>query len=513
MDGEGGSSSWNGSYDYASMEDPFLTYPIMPILTIIYTLAFLLGLAGNVLVLFVIIRNKSMQTVTNFFLANLAVADLLVVIFCIIPKLLYYILPSWPLGVAVCKLHHYMISATSTASIFILTVISVERFIAILFPLRTRQILTAPHLIVVISFVWISSAAVNIPQLLVNTTQLFNSVIYCAANNNLSVHFFYVYTIISFSVFYTLPLVVMAILYGIISCKLYISTANLHASTETESKETDGKKFWQKIPTKVRYFVNSRGTKCEKSDEQLERSDKSADKKDAGCPDEIQILMETSSPTKDNVPHQSNEHKVGPFLLDEPSQDNLSQHQGNAENGAECIPMTTTANKPVNNKAPKENVDNNMNKVNRTNQDSLPLSHQQKTLQSRSSQKEPKRRKKKNKKEEVLAARKKVIRLLMTIVISFALCLFPVQLVALWTVFGEYPMDMLSAQLAMPLSFWMYFFNSALNPLLYAFLSDNFRRKMRDTLLPKSAARRQAWVRTQTYTRSMMSDNTVTETC
>ena len=48
-------------------EDPFLIWPVKHCMILFFTLAFILGLAGNLLVLFVIIRNKSMQTVTNFF--------------------------------------------------------------------------------------------------------------------------------------------------------------------------------------------------------------------------------------------------------------------------------------------------------------------------------------------------------------------------------------------------------------------------------------------------------------
>jgi len=42
-----------------------------------FTVVFLLSLAGNLLVLVVVLSNKAMRTTTNYFLVNLSVADLL----------------------------------------------------------------------------------------------------------------------------------------------------------------------------------------------------------------------------------------------------------------------------------------------------------------------------------------------------------------------------------------------------------------------------------------------------
>ena len=53
---------------------------------------------GNLLVIFVVLGHRKMRTTTNFFLANLAVADLMVGIFCVLPNLSLYLSPYWKLG-------------------------------------------------------------------------------------------------------------------------------------------------------------------------------------------------------------------------------------------------------------------------------------------------------------------------------------------------------------------------------------------------------------------------------
>ncbi len=50
------------------------------LLSVAYILVFLLGVTNNSLIVSVIYRNPTLRTVTNYFLANLAVADILVCI-------------------------------------------------------------------------------------------------------------------------------------------------------------------------------------------------------------------------------------------------------------------------------------------------------------------------------------------------------------------------------------------------------------------------------------------------
>lgn len=50
---------------------------------IAYSVAFLFALFGNLVVIIVVLKYKWMHTVTNFFIVNLAIADILVAIFCL----------------------------------------------------------------------------------------------------------------------------------------------------------------------------------------------------------------------------------------------------------------------------------------------------------------------------------------------------------------------------------------------------------------------------------------------
>ncbi|BES92410.1 Serpentine type 7TM GPCR chemoreceptor Srsx [Nesidiocoris tenuis] len=66
---------------------PYLYYRHTVAMTVVYCIAYLIvfvvGLVGNIFVIMVVYRSPRMRNVTNFFIVNLAVADILVVVFCL----------------------------------------------------------------------------------------------------------------------------------------------------------------------------------------------------------------------------------------------------------------------------------------------------------------------------------------------------------------------------------------------------------------------------------------------
>ena len=74
------------------------------IIIAIYSLIFILGLIGNGLVCFVVIRITHMRTIINIFILNLALADFMVLLICLPPSLLADTTESWYLGDVMCKI-------------------------------------------------------------------------------------------------------------------------------------------------------------------------------------------------------------------------------------------------------------------------------------------------------------------------------------------------------------------------------------------------------------------------
>uniref|UniRef100_A0A6P6YK54 Neuropeptide SIFamide receptor-like n=1 Tax=Dermatophagoides pteronyssinus TaxID=6956 RepID=A0A6P6YK54_DERPT len=81
--------------------------------------------------------NRSNQVFYRF-VCNLALADLLVVLFCLIPTLIGNIYLPWVLGRSVCKAVPYLQGVSVNASVYTLVAISIDRFYAIYYPLSKK---------------------------------------------------------------------------------------------------------------------------------------------------------------------------------------------------------------------------------------------------------------------------------------------------------------------------------------------------------------------------------------
>ena len=78
-----------------------------------------------------------MKNTTNLLILNLAVADLLFIILCVPFTATDYILNSWPFGLVWCQTVQYLIYFTSYVSIYTIFLMSIDRFMAVVFPVCT----------------------------------------------------------------------------------------------------------------------------------------------------------------------------------------------------------------------------------------------------------------------------------------------------------------------------------------------------------------------------------------
>ncbi|KAJ8251518.1 hypothetical protein GJAV_G00222210 [Gymnothorax javanicus] len=97
---------------------------------------FILGLLGNTLAIFVILRYAKMKTVTNLYILNLAVADELYILG--LPLITTQnVLSYWPFGSFMCRLVMTADSVNQFTSIFCLTVMSIDRYLAVVHPIKS----------------------------------------------------------------------------------------------------------------------------------------------------------------------------------------------------------------------------------------------------------------------------------------------------------------------------------------------------------------------------------------
>ncbi|XP_067679867.1 galanin receptor type 1-like [Haliotis asinina] len=155
-------------YDYDVAVTSLPLEELIPV-SLAYSITLVFGLCGNFLVIFAVCRYKSLRSITNAFLTSLASADLLLVLICVPVKCAAFFTFSWSFGAFLCKFVHYMQTVSMICSVMTLTVMSIERFIAILMPLRAKFICTSAHARVVIFFTWVVSFSMATPVLVIQT--------------------------------------------------------------------------------------------------------------------------------------------------------------------------------------------------------------------------------------------------------------------------------------------------------------------------------------------------------
>ncbi|KAK2581385.1 hypothetical protein KPH14_005069 [Odynerus spinipes] len=200
------------------------------IFILLYTIVFVCCLFGNLMVILVVTFSRRLRSITNFFLANLAVADFCVSIFCIYQTLINYLMNSWRLGDFLCKAYMFVYTLSYTASILILMVVCIERYLATVHPIKCKSMLTRSRLRAVIGIVWIVAAFYASPKLIYAETisnELSSGDIDIICVPNMKRYRKPVLDAVSFICLYLLPLALMSYLYTKIVVRLWRSGATL----------------------------------------------------------------------------------------------------------------------------------------------------------------------------------------------------------------------------------------------------------------------------------------------
>jgi thyrotropin-releasing hormone receptor len=111
-----------------SSPDPPVSLGTIISLSILFFIIGAMGIVGNSLVIMVILIDRKMrQSVTNVFIMNLAIADLLIMIF-FVPDIIQFILNrGWLIGVGMCKINRYIQVTCLYVSVLSLVSVCIER--------------------------------------------------------------------------------------------------------------------------------------------------------------------------------------------------------------------------------------------------------------------------------------------------------------------------------------------------------------------------------------------------
>ncbi|KAG9472485.1 hypothetical protein GDO78_019182 [Eleutherodactylus coqui] len=121
---------------------------------IIYSSVFIVGLLGNLTSIIIIVQLIKKKNILGVYLANLCASDLMYI--CTLPVwILYTVKEDWVFGTLSCKVVGFFFNSNLYTTIAFLSCIATDRFVATVFPLRSRIIRSMKKALIVCVVVWL----------------------------------------------------------------------------------------------------------------------------------------------------------------------------------------------------------------------------------------------------------------------------------------------------------------------------------------------------------------------
>ncbi|XP_027869538.1 substance-K receptor [Xiphophorus couchianus] len=188
---------------------------------IAYSLIILVSITGNVTVIWIILAHRRMRTVTNYFIVNLAFSDASMATFNTLFNFVYALHNDWYFGLGYCRFQNFFPIMAMFSSIYSMAAISVDRYMAIIHPLKPRLSSTSTK--VVIALIWIVAFSLAFPQCYYSVTTFYYPRTVCMVDwpddyggtHQLSYQFAVILLI------YLLPLLVMLVTYSLVGRSLW----------------------------------------------------------------------------------------------------------------------------------------------------------------------------------------------------------------------------------------------------------------------------------------------------
>ncbi|KAG9487276.1 hypothetical protein GDO78_007247 [Eleutherodactylus coqui] len=129
----------------------------------ILSAAFTIGFPGNAFVIWTVLTCMKKRTFACILILHLAIADTIVILTA--PVFIHFLATgSWIFGNIICKLCHYVCCLSMYASILLITLMSIDRFLAVSKPLAPLTIKTKSSVSNIVFAIWLLAALLAMPM-------------------------------------------------------------------------------------------------------------------------------------------------------------------------------------------------------------------------------------------------------------------------------------------------------------------------------------------------------------
>ncbi|XP_077170136.1 leukotriene B4 receptor 1 [Paroedura picta] len=155
----------NSTQNVSSLVTKQPSQVVAPIGIAVLSIAFILGFPGNAFVVWSAGWRVHKRTVTCLLILHLAIADLMVLLTA--PIFLRVLsVREWELGDAVCRICHYVCGVSMYASIYLITLMSLDRCLAVSKPFLSHKIRSKKTIRLVVLAIWLAGCLLAIPVIL-----------------------------------------------------------------------------------------------------------------------------------------------------------------------------------------------------------------------------------------------------------------------------------------------------------------------------------------------------------
>lgn len=240
--------------NFSDADDSILEPYVAPVL---YSLVILIGFIGNGLLILTVVAHSAMRSISNIFLLSLAIGDMLVIVIVTPLRMTLYILNStWKCGEFFCRIYGFLIDLSQGVSIFTLTALAGDRFVAIVLPMTALGWSTKKKTIIINVLLWILAIIFALPGIVTSRLKTFpimiegtiHNITYCSLygifnTTDIDYHPYVLSSrILNLIVYYIVPLLIITFMYVSIAVTLTRSSSRSAREVLSSSANVNLKK-------------------------------------------------------------------------------------------------------------------------------------------------------------------------------------------------------------------------------------------------------------------------------
>ena len=219
----GNSSNCTIEEDNASI---FSRLPEAYAVPVVFAVIFIVGVVGNGTLILTVLKNKTMRNAPNIFIVSLAFGDLLLILVSVPFTATIYTFTEWPYGETLCKLNEFLQALSLGVSVFTLTVLSADRYVAIVDPMKHHRTSSMAETLAIAGVVWLMSTGLAILELVAAHIATPHPNIHVCELHPASWPAWYpkFHTVFRFIVYFAVPILTIAVFYSLMARILFLSS-------------------------------------------------------------------------------------------------------------------------------------------------------------------------------------------------------------------------------------------------------------------------------------------------